>query len=243
MDTQTLKQQVEQIRWFHTMDLGHGVITQGYDRTPKKLKGLHLPADFSGKSVLDIGAWDGFFSFEAERRGASRVLAVDSFSWNGSNWGSKAGFELARKVYQSKVEDKELDVFQICPQTVGQFDVVFFLGVLYHMKHPLQTLERVAEVSREMLILETQVDLVDTPVPAMAYYPNTELNGDPTNWWAPNPACLEEMLRTVGFTHIEFVRSPRSRVRRFTRALVHSLRGKTAFRSYQQDRVVVHAWK
>ena len=83
MAPEELRKQVEAIRWFHRIDLGHGVVTPGLDDTPAKLARLKLPESFAGKSVLDIGAWDGFFSFEAERRGASRVLAVDSFCWTG----------------------------------------------------------------------------------------------------------------------------------------------------------------
>jgi tRNA (mo5U34)-methyltransferase len=110
-----------------------------------------MPADLSGKAVLDIGAWDGFFSFEAERRGASRVLATDSFCWDGGGWGSKAGFELARHALKSHVEDKWIVVEDLSPETVGVFDVVFFLDVLYHMRHTLLVLERVASVTSGLL--------------------------------------------------------------------------------------------
>ena len=96
-----------------------------------------------GLSVLDIGAWDGFFSFECERRGASRVVAADYFSWHGSGWGTKAGFTLARDVLGSKVEDVDIDVMDLTPERVGTFDLVLFLGVLYHLRHPLLALERV----------------------------------------------------------------------------------------------------
>ena len=92
-----LAKQAEAIRWYHTIDLGGGVVTKGTDNTAVRLAQLSLPASFAGLSVIDIGAWDGFFSFEAERRGASRVVAADYFSWHGAGWGSKAGFELARQ--------------------------------------------------------------------------------------------------------------------------------------------------
>ena len=79
-------------------------------------------------TVLDIGSWDGFFAFEAERRGASRVLATDSFCWNGDGWGTKDG-SIARKVFNSKVEDLEIDVLELSPEKVGTFDLVLCLGV------------------------------------------------------------------------------------------------------------------
>ena len=89
-DLDALRTEVSSIPWWHSIDLGDGVITPGIDDSPRKLHRLRLPQDLTGKSVLDIGAWDGFFSFEAERRGASRVLALDSYAWNGSTWGSNS---------------------------------------------------------------------------------------------------------------------------------------------------------
>ena len=108
--------QVPSLRWYHTIDLGGGVVTKGVDDTPLRLSRLQFPRDFSGKSVLDIGAWDGFYSFEAERRGASRVVATDHYAWHGTGWGTgkgKAGFDLARAVLGSRVEDVDVDVMSL----------------------------------------------------------------------------------------------------------------------------------
>ncbi|HEY7441177.1 MAG TPA: hypothetical protein VH701_02065, partial [Vicinamibacterales bacterium] len=80
-DLEMVKREVSGIKWWHTIDLGNGIVTPGLDPTPARLPEIQLPDDLSGLSVLDIGAWDGFFSFEAERRGARRVLATDSFCW------------------------------------------------------------------------------------------------------------------------------------------------------------------
>src|SRR4030081_743857 len=98
-DVAELRRAVAEVRWFHRIDLADGVITPGADDTPEKLKTLHLPQDLRGTTVLDIGAWDGFFSFEAERRGAARVLATDSFIWRGNvDWADKRGFDLSKRV-------------------------------------------------------------------------------------------------------------------------------------------------
>ena len=208
MDAMSLRSEVSKVNWYHSIPLGDGVVTPGVDDTRSRLPKIHMPDDLSGKTVLDVGAWDGFFSFEAERRGASRVLATDSFSWTGQGWGTKDGFELARRALGSRVEDRELDVLDLSPETVGEFDVVFFLGVLYHMKHPLLALERVFSVTRELLIMSTFVDATWTRRPAAAFYPRAEANSDPTNWWGPNPGAVVAMLETAGFARVDVVDGP-----------------------------------
>jgi tRNA (mo5U34)-methyltransferase len=200
-----LRAEVAKIRWWHSIDLGGGIITPGRTNLADKLEYIGLPQNLAGLSVLDIGAWDGLFSFEAERRGARRVLAVDSFSWNGPGWGTKAGFELARRALGSRVEDREIEVADLSPETVGVFDLVLFLGVLYHLTDPLRALQSVFSVTRSHLILETHVDLMDCPHPAMRFYPSGELSGDPTSFWGPNAAAVEAMLRWVGFRRVELV--------------------------------------
>jgi tRNA (mo5U34)-methyltransferase len=166
---------------------------------------MQIPQDLTGLSVLDIGAWDGFFSFEAERRGAKRVLATDSFCWGQGGWGSKAGFDLARQILGSRVEDLVIDPLDLTPERIGTFDLVLCLGVLYHMRHPLLMLERVFSVTSHHLILQTQVDLSALDRPALAFYQGTELNNDPTNWCGPNPAAVVAMLKSVGFKDVRII--------------------------------------
>ncbi|HVT49801.1 MAG TPA: DUF1698 domain-containing protein [Vicinamibacterales bacterium] len=242
--TSDLAAQVAAIRWYHSIDLGGGLVTPGVDETPYRLARLDLPASFAGQSVLDIGAWDGFFSFEAERRGATRVVAADYFSWHGDGWGRKAGFELARRTLGSHVEDVDVDVMDLSPERLGTFDVVFFLGVLYHLRHPLLALERVASVTRGTLILETVVDMVGIRRPAAAFYPERELNGDPTNWWGPNVPAVEGMLKDVGFADVRTITRLPSWPYRAARAVSHALRGKNRLGpAFRQDRAVFHARK
>jgi tRNA (mo5U34)-methyltransferase len=211
MNPEELKKEVARIKWWHhQIDLGHGVLTPGQGDTRRVLQTLGMPDDLRGKSVLDIGAWDGFFSFEAERRGASRVLATDSYCWGENPWsqdgfGTKDGFELARRALHSQVEDRQIDVLDLSPEKVGVFDLVLFLGVLYHMRHPLLALERVASVTGHQAIVETHVDMVECKWPVMVFYPGKELADDETNWWGPNPAAVEAMLKTVGFREVKRV--------------------------------------
>jgi tRNA (mo5U34)-methyltransferase len=209
MKVAELRAAVDGIAWAHRIDLGNGIVTPGEWDTAETLGRLRMPEDLTGQTVLDVGCWDGFYSFAAERRGAKRVLATDSFVWR---TGRKQGFLLAREALNSKVEDAEIDVLELSPERVGTFDVVLLLGVLYHMRHPMLALERVASVTERLLIVETVIDLLWVPAKALAFYPGSELGEDPTNWFGPTPAALEAMLRTVGFTRVERVWPSRERL-------------------------------
>lgn len=223
--------------WHHCIDLGHGIDTkQGKEgKFCRKFQNWILqafPENLTDKTILDIGAWDGFYSFEAEKRGAKRVLATDSFVWenrelyglNKDFWrgfgAGKQGFELTRKVFNSKVEDKNIDVLDLSPKEIGCFDIVLFLGVLYHMKYPLLALEKVASVTKEMLILETHFQLLLSLInkPLILFYPNNELSNDVTNWCGANLAMVKSMLKTVGFQKVNLVK-------------------------WRKDRAIFHAWK
>jgi len=209
MNAEELWQRAEAVTWWHGgMDLGHGVVTKGLSNPgPNLLPMIGLPVDLTGKTVLDIGAWDGFMSFECERQGAAKVVAVDSFAWTTGNphivnGTGRAGFDLAHEAYGSKVEPVFCEVLDLDPAELGVFDVVLCLGLLYHMRHPLLALERVAAMTGELLILETHVDMQHDLLPAMRFYPGRELNNDGTNWWGPNAVCVEAMLRDVGFAQV-----------------------------------------
>jgi len=217
MNPEKLKQEIAKYKWFHTIELGNGIVTPGIDDTPRKLKSIGIPDSLRGMTVLDLGAADGFFSFEAERRGAQRVLATDLPVPGTRGLGER--FALARESLGSRVEDLGIDVYDLSPEKVGVFDVVLFLGVLYHLKHPLLALERVFSVTGSLLILETHVDMCDHLRPAAAFYPGAELNNDPSNWWGPNEAAVVGMLKTVGFREVKV----------FSRNLISPQRGRMVF--------------
>lgn len=202
-DVHKVKAEIANVNWYHQIDLGDGIVTPGVDDTPSRMTPLELPSDLHGKTVLDIGAWDGFFSFEAERRGASRVLATDSYCWSGEGWGTKEGFDTVSRIVGSRVEELEIDVMDLSRDRVGTFDLVLFIGVLYHLRHPLLAIERIASVTDDQLILDTHTAMTEETLPVMLFYPGTELNNDATNWWGPNPAVVEAMLRDVGFRRID----------------------------------------
>ena len=126
-----------------------GLIRRRFER---RLRLLRLPEDLTGWTVLDIGAWHGYFSFECERRGAERVLAVDSYAWN--RFGMDE-FLAAKSRLGSNVEHREVDVHDLDVEDFGQFDLVLMLGVFYHLRNPLAALDRVRRVTRRLLICET----------------------------------------------------------------------------------------
>lgn len=231
MSTTVLDDELTTIPWFHRIDLGGGVVTPGSDDTPTKLAQIRLPRDLSGLSVLDIGAWDGFFSFEAERRGAARVVALDGGVWAVPEIGRR-GFDYARRALDSRVEAVPMEVLQMGPERPGVFDLVLFLGVLYHLPHPLASIERVAACTGSHLIMETHVDLLDVARPAIAYYGEDECANDVTNWCGPNTAAVASMLRTAGFARVEALPA--------TTAVHYPVRGAKAG---TYGRQVFHAWK
>jgi tRNA (mo5U34)-methyltransferase len=205
MAADPLREEVEGIRWFHSIPLRDDLVTPGLEPdTARKLDWVKLPADLRGKTVLDVGTWDGFFAFEAERRGAERVVATDHHAWNSPGWGD-AGFRCAHRAFGSRVETQNVDVLDHTPERLGTFDVVLFLGVLYHMRHPLLALERMAAMTRELLVVETHVESLGVRRPMAAFYPHAELNDDDSNWWGPNVAAVEAMLGAAGFTRVERV--------------------------------------
>jgi len=239
-----LASEISKVTWYHTIPLGYGIVTPGVDDTPSRLAKIGLPHDLTGKTVLDVGAWDGFFSFEAERRGAARVVATDSYCWGGEGWGTKDGFELARRVLGSAVEDREVDVLDMSPETVGVFDVVLFLGVLYHLKDPMTALERVFSVTGGRLIMSTMVDMTWRRRPALSFYPGSEANQDPTNWWGPNPAAVVAMLRSAGFSRVRIVDAYAPFRNRFMRSLRGRVgRGEPFLARLWQGAIVCHAWR
>jgi tRNA (mo5U34)-methyltransferase len=206
MNTDQLER-MKKIKWWHRIDLGDGIITPGCTDPLPKLAYSKLPEKMDGMRVLDIGAWDGWWSFECERRGAKKVVALDQWQFD---TGSQ-GIELAIEVLQSDVNIIQLDAHKITQAVVGNFDLVICLGVLHHLKSPLEVLERIVNVCSGTLILETHLDLRSLdPLPACAVYdgfgPYNSYN-DPTIIWGPNEACVKSWLRRAGFKDIEMVGS------------------------------------
>ena len=196
---QQLAERVQSRFRYHTIELPDGSVLPGLQTVEHlrwRLSLFGLPEDLRGRRVLDIGAWDGWFSFECERRGAE-VVAVDCVALN--------TFLEARALLHSRVEYRTLDVAELSAAKLGRFDIVLFFGVLYHLRHPLLGLEKVVELSTDLALIESFViPSEQRTIPAvMEFYERTELGGQIDNWCGPSPEGLLAMCRSAGFAAAE----------------------------------------
>ena len=202
--------------WFHNLDLA-GVRTApnhflgDYPRMKWEQFAHALPADLRGRTVLDVGCNAGFYSIEMKRRGADRVLGIDS----DPRYLAQAAF--AAQVAEVDIEFREMSVYEV-PSLNSRFDLVLFMGVLYHLRHPLLALDILREYAvDDLLVFQSMLrgsetcsrverdypfqagEHFDDPGYPRLHFIEHKYAGDPTNWWVPNRACAEAMLRSAGF--------------------------------------------
>ncbi len=272
------QREMDAIPWFHSIDLGDGVVTKGASE-------FQIPEDrfpsFAGRTVLDIGAWDGYYSFMAERLGAPHVTALDHYAWGvdidarGEYWTECAaqgtlpdlsldltefwrpdlpgrkGFEFAAARLNSSVEPRVADFTTVDLAELGTFDVVLYLGVLYHMKEPLTCLERLRTVTGQVAVIETlAVHLQDLEhASLLQFHDSRDLNYDFGNWYVPTLAGLTSLCRAAGFSSVETVAGPpgptdpprESLSTRIGRRLAKPERGPTGSAPSTFYRAIVHA--
>ena len=139
----------EETGWWHSFELPDGTEIRGVcalDGLKNRIAQFPIPSDLRGKRVLDIGAWDGWYSFEMERRGAE-VMAIDC--WDNPR------FREMHEILGSRVDYRQYDIYELTPDLMGRFDIVLFLGVLYHLKHPLLALERVCALTTDLAAVDS----------------------------------------------------------------------------------------
>jgi tRNA (mo5U34)-methyltransferase len=214
---QQIQENVQKLgKWFHNIDL-HGVKTAPDhflgDYPAVKFKGFAaaIPKDLRGKTVLDIGCNAGFYSIEMKRRGAARVVGIDS----DERYLAQARY--AAEVLGAEIEFRNMSVYDV--GSLGErFDLVIFMGVLYHLRHPLLALDLLYDtVVKDMLIFQSmqrgsdvvsplnpdydfwETEIFQQPGFPQLYFIEERYSHDPTNWWIPNRACMEAMLRSAGF--------------------------------------------
>lgn len=202
--------------WFHNMEIG-GVPTApdhflgDYPRVKWQRFADALPADLGGRTVLDIGCNGGFYALEMKRRGAGRVVGID---WD-DVYLAQARFAI--EMAGADIELRKLSVYDVA-ELGERFDIVLFMGVLYHLRHPLLALDLVREhVVGDMMVFQcmqrgsddlmplpedlpfSETAVFDAPAYPKLHFVERRYAGDPTNWWVPNRACAEAMLRSAGF--------------------------------------------
>ena len=191
--------------WYHSFELPDGTAIQGIiplETLKWRWSKFPLPAVLKGKRVLDTGAWDGWFSFEAERRGAE-VMAIDCVE--------VPHFLDIHRQLESKVDYRIHDFYELAGAGLGVFDYVLFLGILYHLKHPLLALEMVCAMTTDTAIVESFVTDGDTwrehvnDVPTMEFYETDELGNQLDNWIGPSVGALLAMCRAAGFARVELL--------------------------------------
>lgn len=249
---QDLIDRVHALSWYHSIDLGDGLVTPGLSESVP-LRPDELPP-LAGKSVLDIGAWDGYYSFLAERQGARLVVALDHYAWGvdivarNRYWEEcatsgtlpdlgrdstdfwqpdlpgKRGFDLAKELLGSSVEAVVADFATVDLAALGRFDVVFFLGVLYHVEEPLTALQRLRAVTGEVAVIETEAAHLRgyNGESYLRFHAGDELMADFTNWYVPSERALHQMCRAAGFSRTQTLRgepepAPPHRIRRSLR--------------------------
>jgi tRNA (mo5U34)-methyltransferase len=193
--------------FYHSIELPDGRVLEGIlkiEHLRARVAKFPIPQDLRGKRALDIGTWDGYFAFELEKRGAE-VVAIDNVE--------VANFSYAKRLLNSKADYRVMDVYELSPERTGRFDYILFMGVLYHLKHPLYALERVCSVSRGMVIVESFVtnEAITGEMPRLEFYETDELLGQIDNWCGPNLECLLAFCRTAGFARAELLNVDRQR--------------------------------
>ena len=200
--TQELAAQIRAERWFHHINL-NGTVTPGTsNKAAQDWTTAHLPNRFDGLSVLDVGAWDGFFSFLAEERGAARVLAVDKMLNPEAHRRGTNAFELAKRIRGSRVEYRIAAVENLS-DLEERFDIVLFLGVYYHMKDPLAGFQVIHTLVKPGGRVYTEGLVVPGSRPLLSFFGPNEI--EPWTYWAPTVSGLIALCRLAGFSDTQLV--------------------------------------
>jgi tRNA (mo5U34)-methyltransferase len=202
------------VRWHQRWEIFPGIFVPGHNCVSYLCEAAQLPADLTGKRVLDVGAWNGCFSFECERRGAQEVIALSLED------SAETGFDRLKQLLGSNVRYVNGSVYSLSPSKFGTFDIILFFGVLYHLRYPLLAIDRLRSVSHGEVFVETHVidhhlwlrgwlrflsklPLFATALrrtPLWRQYREFELHAeDQSNWFGPNVAAVLEAFQSAGF--------------------------------------------
>jgi tRNA (mo5U34)-methyltransferase len=212
MDEQEIRRLVGSVNtWHQTFEIEPGIRTPGNYDAEALLDRIALPQDLKGMRILDLGSNDGFFAATCVRRGAE-VVAFDYRSKEAS------GFSVTEKVMGLSIPYIHDTIWNIERHELGTFDIILFLGVLYHLPDPFRAIELLSRCCAGELYLETAYTRRGT-VPLMRYFPDRSLNDDVSNFWLPNVTCVVGMLEDCGFQVERIDPDPNSPYGRWRRAV------------------------
>lgn len=204
---------VRALKWYHTLELGPGLVTEGWFDLRPLVSRYGLPERMDGMRVLDVGTWDGFWAFEMERRGA-QVVALDLDDERDLDWPPRrrptrfsaeprgAGFRLAKEILGSDVERVNMSIYEATPADLGTFDLVFCASVLLHLRDQFLALERIAGLCRDRFISVEEYDRTSSLVP----FPVSRFLADREGavvFWLPSIRTWKRMLRSAGFDGVQ----------------------------------------
>jgi tRNA (mo5U34)-methyltransferase len=217
-----LADDVAQLNWYHSIDLGDGLVTPGwFDLRPTR-DAVPLPRSLAGRRCLDVGTWDGYWAFEMERRGADSVLAIDiddpeRWDWPASRQrervaggrnivdrfkGDARPFDVAKRALGSSVERVDMSVYDVSSERIGEFDLVFIGSLLLHLRDPVGALMRLHSVCRGEAVIADTIDVIPSLLRRRTPTARLEAVARPW-WWLPNVAGLERMVASAGFDVVE----------------------------------------
>jgi tRNA (mo5U34)-methyltransferase len=214
--SRSLAQRAAELNWYHTLELGDGVVTRGYVDNRSAPARLPFPS-LEGKRCLDIGTMNGFWAFELERRGAAEVLTLDVDDLRQIDWPPRTrasdpngshinpddrnhaldAFNLAREALRSNVQRVVSTVYDISTEQLGEFDFVFVGSILLHLRDPVAALDRIREVCRGEVLIFEAIDMAGSIISPRT--PRASLDGTRAWWWTPNLMALRRMIWASGF--------------------------------------------
>lgn len=210
---QALRDQIATVEWYHSIDLGHGVVTPGLVDHRAQLPFYGLPESMAGMRVLDVGTYDGFWAFEFERRGAD-VVALDVAKWAdvdmplpmrthtatfGLDGETGAAFSMAHQILDSKVNRVTAPIYDVNPELVGTFDLVFVSDILLHLRCPQRALESLASVCvGEMIVADVFTPMLE----GFGEFPLAQYTAPSHTWWLPNVRTLRAWMNVAGIEHV-----------------------------------------
>lgn len=213
METPDAAARVRELSWYHTIELGSGIVTDGWFDLRPNVSHYQLPERMDGMRALDIGTWDGFWAFEMERRGAE-VVALDVDHESEYDWPPRRrpaewkvtdrgkGFRLAKEILGSKVERVSCNLYDAVPENLGTFDLVFCGVVVIHLRDQLRALERLAGLCHGRLVMAEEYNRAASllPFPVSRYYADRDRA---VVFWMPSRQTWQRMAWTAGFEDVE----------------------------------------